>query len=438
MTATEPSIQLTEDGKLPFAITDADQHSTPRRGAHLEYMDPDKKHLAITYDGVDEKGRPQVLYAGKPARLRAKNFQVTFSNDKLEDVGVSDAGRSKDDAAEMGALGAVPGSLLNKLNPLKGMSAEERKDFAKEYRKLQAFLDNPADRLSVMDSQNIEACVNYASIATEYEFEDNWEALYANQRAENRYLAEEWGYNYENRIFTPPVISTVDAEAAIKELDAVMSAASGAPKVIQIMAGPSIHTSPFRPELDAFWARVNEAHMRVCTHLSTVTFYGRQALEWSEEEVMLGDMNAFQWVMYYGDRPAYETVAAAILQGLFAKYPNIQLLLSEQGTVWVPYFVRKMDHAFLMGRRASFDRKLEKRPSQYFREHVKVAPYPEENVDRIIEAVGVDSITFGSDFPHGEGLPDPMLYMSQLKNCTPEQVKAIMRDNLAGYLDLKV
>ena len=39
---------------------------------------------------------------------------------------------------------------------------------------------------------------------------------------------------------------------------------------------------------------------------------------------MLGDMDAFQWSLYYGDRPAYETVAAAILQGLFARFPNVQ------------------------------------------------------------------------------------------------------------------
>lgn len=426
------------DSPFPYLLTDADEHSTPRFNAYLDYMEESKKHLAITYEVTDEGFN--VLYAGKPARLRAKNFQVTFSDDLLADIGVKGAGSTESDGnlgrAGRGAMRTVvPGSLLNKLNPLKELDTAGRIEFAKKYREMQPLLDNPADRLTVMDAQGIQSCVNYATIATEYEFEDNLEALYANQRAENRYLAAEWGYTYQNRIFTPPVISTVDAAAAIAELDAVMNDPHGAPKVIQLMAGPSVHRSPFRPELDPFWARLNEAGVNVCTHLSTVTFYGRQGLEWDEEEAMLGDMDAFQWVMYYGDRPAYETVAAAILQGLFARFPNVQLLLSEQGTVWVPYFVRKMDHAFLMGRRATWG-KLTMRPSDYFKKHVKVAPFPEENVDRIIEAVGVEPLTFGSDFPHGEGLPDPSLYVSQLKNCTEEQKRAIMRDNLAGYLDL--
>jgi predicted TIM-barrel fold metal-dependent hydrolase len=129
-----------------------------------------------------------------------------------------------------------------------------------------------------------------------------------------------------------------------------------------------------------------------------------------------------------------ETVGAAILQGWFARFPKMQLLLSEQGTVWVPYTIRKLDHAFLMGRRATWGT-LEMRPSEYFRQHCFVAPFPEENVERVVEAVGIEPIVFGSDFPHGEGLPEPQAYLGQLKNFSDDQVKIIMRDNLARYLD---
>jgi predicted TIM-barrel fold metal-dependent hydrolase len=93
-----------------------------------------------------------------------------------------------------------------------------------------------------------------------------------------------------------------------------------------------------------------------------------------------------------------------------------------------------MDHAFLMGRKASWG-KLEMRPSDYFRHHCFVAPFPEENVDRVIEAAGVDPIVFGSDFPHGEGLPDPSVYLGQLRNLSEAQSRAVMRGNLARFLD---
>jgi predicted TIM-barrel fold metal-dependent hydrolase len=197
-----------------------------------------------------------------------------------------------------------------------------------------------------------------------------------------------------------------------------------------------MHTSPFRPENDRFGSICSEAGIKLCTHLATVTRYGAQGLEWNEEEVMLGDMNAFQWVFYYGDRPAMETVGAAILQGWFARFPKMQLLLSEQGTVWVPYTVRKLDHAFLMGRKATWG-KLDRRPSEYFKDHCFVAPFPEENVDRIVDAVGTKPIVFGSDFPHGEGLPEPEMYLGQLENLDDDQTKAVMSGNLARFLDFE-
>jgi predicted TIM-barrel fold metal-dependent hydrolase len=110
--------------------------------------------------------------------------------------------------------------------------------------------------------------------------------------------------------------------------------------------------------------------------------------------------------------------------------------LSEQGTVWVPYLVRKMDHAFLLGRKAKWGA-LERRPSDVFRSHFIVAPFPEENVQRVVEAVGVDPVVFGSDFPHGEGLAYPDQYAAaQLEGLDAGEVRRIMRDNLAGFLGL--
>jgi predicted TIM-barrel fold metal-dependent hydrolase len=89
-----------------------------------------------------------------------------------------------------------------------------------------------------------------------------------------------------------------------------------------------------------------------------------------------------------------------------------------------------------MGRNARWGR-LDRRPSEIFREHFVVAPFPEENVSRVVAEVGVAPIVFGSDFPHGEGLAFPRQYMdAQLADLPADQVRAIMRDNLARFLQL--
>jgi predicted TIM-barrel fold metal-dependent hydrolase len=417
---------------LPYLIMDADEHSTPRNSAYEDYIDPDKKSMAIRVVKHPD-GRLERIYNGRPARFRSDNFQVVGSDEVLAELGVKGAGSAGGPSSQAGSE-VIPGSLLNRLNPLKNLDAEGRKEFAQKYRALQEQLDNPVDRLAVMDSQGIQCAVNFATLpGIEVEFEDDYDGLYANLVALNRYLGEEWGYNYENRLFTPPFVSFADPDAALMQLEEIMKI--DVPRVIQTSSGPSMHTSPFRPENDRFWSICSEAGINLATHLASVTRYGAQGLEWSEPEVMLGDMDAFQWVFYYGDRPAMETVGAAILQGFFARFPNMKLLLSEQGTLWVPYLIRKLDHAFFMGRRATWG-KLTKRPSDYFRDNCFVAPFPEENVDRVVEAVGLKPIVFGSDFPHGEGLPEPLMYVVQLKNLSQDDVKVVMRDNLSRYLGL--
>ena len=178
---------------------------------------------------------------------------------------------------------------------------------------------------------------------------------------------------------------------------------------------------------------MDEAGVGITWH-SNWSDYPRQASSWSEEPTdSFVNMDAFQWFSYWGDRPIMETVAAMICHNLFGRFSNLKMAIIEHGTVWLPYTLRKLDHAFLLGRRATFG-KLEAKPSEIFRKHFIVAPFPEENVSRVLEVIGSDTLVFGSDFPHPEGLADPILYATQLKGLSEADVKAIMRDNTARFL----
>ena len=68
----------------------------------------------------------------------------------------------------------------------------------------------------------------------EFEFADRVDAMYANARSFNRWVYEEVGYTYENRLFLPPYIPLADVDLAVKELETVME--QGAP-LIQIKGG---------------------------------------------------------------------------------------------------------------------------------------------------------------------------------------------------------
>ena len=434
---------------LPYEINDADNHFNEPPDCFERYIDPSKKDLAIRAVTAPDGKRMQ-LFAGKPSKfLSSKDDQVTFSKTELAAM-LGDtkeaARRGSRSMQERGTkdLRVVPGMLLNRLNPLKDLSDAERAAFVADFREKSEAFGNRDLRLTLMTEQGIDKSIMYPAAAhdIEYEFADNIEALYANIRAFNRWMHEEVGFVVENRMWLPPYIALADPDLAVKELETVLEL--GAP-MIQTKSGhahggrdnPYGGRSPADPIYDRFWSIANEAGIRLAVHLGG-TDYQKYGADWSENpQAVFGDFDAFQWMTYWGDRPAMELTSALILHNFFGRFPNMHVVLSEQGTVWLPYTLRKMDHAFMMGRRAKWSEtgRLDRRPSQIFREHFVVAPFPEENVERVVAEIGIEPIVFGSDFPHGEGLAYPSKYVdAQLSSFSDEQQRLIMRDNLEKFL----
>ena len=53
---------------------------------------------------------------------------------------------------------------------------------------------------------------------------------------------------------------------------------------------------------------------------------------------------------------------------------------------------------------------------------------------RTRRAVGVDHILFGSDYPHPEGMSDPISYVDELSGFSDDEIARIMGGNLADLL----
>ncbi|MCY4162801.1 MAG: amidohydrolase family protein [bacterium] len=440
MTTTAPA-----PAGLDYPINDADNHFNEPKDCFERYIDPQYRDLAIRMV-TGPNGERLELFAGAPSKFNTN--QVTFSNDELKkmlgddpNIGATSTRPVEDDES---AAQIMPGMLLNRLNPLKGLSEEERAEFIAEFKNKSEAYGNRDLRLALMDEQGIDKAVMFPAAAhnIEYEFVDNIPALYANTRAFNRWMHEEPGFNADNRMFLPPYIPLADPELAVKELEIVLE--QGA-MMIQTKSGhahggadnPFGGRSVADPVYDKFWSICNEAGVRYAVHLGG-TDYQKYGADWSyEPTTTFGDFDAFQWVMYWGDRPAAELTAALVLHNFFGRFPNIKVLLAEQGTVWLPYTLRKMDHAFMMGRKAKYSEtgRLNARPSEIYKQHFYVAPFPEENVQRVASEIGVETLVFGSDFPHGEGLARPAEYVdSQLSSFGDDITRQIMRDNMEDFL----
>jgi predicted TIM-barrel fold metal-dependent hydrolase len=77
------------------------------------------------------------------------------------------------------------------------------------------------------------------------------------------------------------------------------------------------------------------------------------------------------------------------------------------------------------------------RPSEIFKQHCWVAPYPEDDIDAVIDVLGADRVLFGSDFPHPEGMVQPAKFADLMTRHSPDEVRLVMRDNAAELLSLR-
>ena len=143
---------------LGYAINDADNHFNEPPDCFEHYIDPKHRHLVIR-SVKDAEGNTVQLFAGQPSKFHSK--QVTYSAEELEHMlgDLSNIGTGRGTVPqEQGEpeLGVIPGMLLNRLNPLKGLSEDERKAFVAEFRhKSEAFGDRDL-RLALMDEQGID------------------------------------------------------------------------------------------------------------------------------------------------------------------------------------------------------------------------------------------------------------------------------------------
>ena len=379
-------------------IFDADNHYYEPRDCFTRYMEPKFRDKAVrVIEG--EKGEDRVMIGDKP---------FTFL-DRLFFQKVVKPGRLREMLRSMGDAKAGKGDLVEAVKP--------------EYL-------NRDVRLALLDQQGVDACLMFPTLAVcvEEDMRDDADQLYANMHAFNRWLLEDWGFNYKDRIHAPPLLSLLDVDRAVEELEWVLDQGASC---IALRPGPAFGRSPADPCFDPFWARVNEAKIPVLFHIAESGYNGMMSVHWGEESNPPSHrQSAFQWTNFYGDRPIMDTISALIFHNLFGRFPNVKIGSIENGGIWAPYLLRAMDKMGGMGRNGPWiGGRIHEKPSLIFQRHVFVTPHHEENIPELVDAIGPSQVLFGSDFPHAEGLAEPRRFIEGLKELPDEQIRMIMGEN---------
>lgn len=382
-------------GTVDFDVFDADNHYYEATDAFTRHLDPRMAKRAMQWADVD--GKRRLVVGG-----RINRFIPNPQFDPVARPGCLDEyfrGRSPADDIR-GAFG--------QLEPI---SAAYR---------------NRDARLEVMDAQGMTGCFMFPTLAVGMEeaLVHDVDAAHAAFRALNRWVDEDWGVNYRNRIFTAPYLTLLDPDQALDETR--WAVAQGA-RVVVMRAGPVMAPtggrSPGDAVYDPMWKVLADAGVLVAYH-SGEAGYGRHIVEWGES----AEFEAFRRTPLYGivtaDRAISDTVAALICHGVFDRHPGVRVATIESGSEWVHPLMKKLQKAWSMTPGA-----FAADPVEALRSHVWVAPYYEDDIRHLADALGSDHVLFGSDWPHAEGIAEPKAFVDDLVGFSDEEVRLIMREN---------
>jgi predicted TIM-barrel fold metal-dependent hydrolase len=387
--------------ELGYHLFDADNHYYEGRDAFTRYIEPAYRHMAVQAR-PDEHGKDRI-WIGE----RRFNF-------------LDDTDFNFDTAMRPGSLREFLRTLTKEIPADSGVVEQIRPEAI-----------HRDARVAFMDAHGIEACILFPTLGVCLEplLKHDLGALYANYRAFNRWLDEEWGLARDGRIYTPPMISLRDVDAAVKELEWVLERGA---RIIAMIPGPVGGQAPGHPMFDAFWSRANEAGVTVAFHVGESGYNELFSVHWGEQpHPSSHSQSAFQWTNFYGDRPIMDTISSLIYHNFFGRHPNVKAYSVENGSLWVPYLMKAMDKMKGMGRNGPWPGgRPPGLPSEILKRHVFVNPYHEEDHVALVRLIGASQVVFGSDYPHPEGLEDPAGFPAQLAGkLSPDELRMVLRDN---------
>jgi len=380
--------------RLPYLVFDADNHMYENREALTKF-------IPAEYEGI-------VKY------VDINNRTKVAIKDMISDY--------------------IPNPTFNRVAPPGGSQADPQ--HRRAIPSVDAFFD-PEPRLALMKDMGIDKAMIWPTLASvvEERLADDPDAAQVVVRALNRWMLEHWTFNYADSMYPTPIISLSVLDDAMKELEFVVE--NGA-KVFLIRTAPVPTWKGRRsfalPEFDPFWEAVQEADILVGMH-SGDPGYQRYTNEWEglgNREFRAFSRNVTPAFAALASQKSVivDGVASIVGHGLATRFPRLRFAPTEFGTDWVRPLIRNMQNAYERSP-VIFDED----PVQVFRRNIFVHAFHEPDPAGLAEVIGVDNVMFGSDFPHPEGLADPLGYSELVeRTMSAEDAAKVMGGNMARIM----
>ena len=186
----------------------------------------------------------------------------------------------------------------------------------------------------------------------------------------------------------------------------------------------------WHPTWEPLWRAVNDVNLPL--HFHTFPALPPSVLE---NQKGLTRRAAFFTVVSAFQMNLVNILAAIIGAAVLERHPNVRIAFGESGIGWVPYALDRMDFEW---EDRFHDLGLKMKPSDYWRRQCKATFQFDRIGTKLIDDMGVETLMWGSDYPHGDGVwPESSKYIAeQFGHLPPEVTHKITCENAGKFYGL--
>jgi predicted TIM-barrel fold metal-dependent hydrolase len=254
-------------------------------------------------------------------------------------------------------------------------------------------------------------------------------------RVVNDWLAETWE-PFLDRVAPGIHLPFKDVAASVAELER----AAGMGLRPALLPDGIFERPYYLPEWEPLWEAANSLKMPITMHVGGLrspligpglqAFPGRQDIGWYTQCCGMGE--TLGWLTY---------------SGVFDRYPDLHVVMTEGYAGWLSFAIQFYDHHFSQSRLHDLGidhimgpAKIDAPPSVYLKRQAHATFMWDPLAIRARDITGLDCLMWGNDYPHHEGsFPFSAEWNAKQFDGVPEhEVDAIVRGNAAKIFGITV
>jgi predicted TIM-barrel fold metal-dependent hydrolase len=379
---------------------------------------------------VFEKWLPAKYRAAGPRIVRAPVKEMTFIGGKF--TAVPGEPGDKGDPVDWWFYEDLRRPLL-RLDSAVGFARDEITLTGLTYETMRQGSWKVKDRLEDMDLNHTEASLCFPTMTrfcgqTFYDATDKEVAL-ACVKAYNDWMIDEWCGESGGRLIPLCLIPLWDPVAAAAEIR--RNAARGARAVCFSEIPPNLDL-PSIHDKNGYWLpffdACNETGTVICMHIGSGS---KMPSTSADAPAAVGSTLTFANCCF--------SMVDWLMSGHFNTFPDLKIAYSEGQIGWIPYILERADTVWRENAAwGGVADKVKTPPSELFRKHVYGCFFDDPHGLRSYEEIGVDNITYESDYPHSDSTwpHTRQIAEAQMAGMPEDVVYKIVRGNAIKMLGL--